>query len=94
MFLFLLTYVKPLSEVEKVLPDHIRYLDEQYRTGHFLCSGRKVPRIGGVILCNFPTRTDAENIMMQDPFYKGGIAKYDVVEFIPSKASDGFQKLL
>lgn len=94
MFLFLLTYIKPLPEVEKLLPAHIRYLDAQYRAGHFLCSGRKVPRTGGVILCDFPTREEAEEAMRQDPFFREGIARYELVEFVPSKASEGFQKLL
>lgn len=94
MFLFNLTYVKPLAEVERVLPLHIRYLDEQYRAGHFLCSGRKTPRTGGIILCNFAAREEAEHAMGQDPFFQEGIAEYELIEFEPSKASEGFRKLL
>ncbi len=94
MFLFLLTYVKSISEVERLLPEHIRYLEKQYRAGRFLCSGRKVPRTGGVILCHFPSREEAAEAMAEDPFFKEGIAQYELVEFVPSKASEGFQKLL
>ena len=73
MFLFLLTYIKPLPEVERFLPEHIRYLDRQYRAGRFLCSGRKIPRTGGVILCNFPTREEAQNFRGDGarPFFQG-----------------------
>nr|WP_325183164.1 YciI family protein [uncultured Oscillibacter sp.] len=43
MFLFNLTYVKPLEEIEALLPAHIAFLDEFYARGTFLCSGRKAP---------------------------------------------------
>lgn len=35
MFIFSLTYVKPLSEVERFLPEHIQFLDEHYKS---ICS--------------------------------------------------------
>ncbi len=37
---------------------------------------------------------DAKAIMKKDPFYKEGIANYEVIEFIPSKSSDGFNNAL
>lgn len=47
MFIFSLTYLKSISEVEKYLPQHIDYLERHYQSGHFIASGRKVPRTGG-----------------------------------------------
>ena len=29
--------------------------------------------------------------MEKDPFYKEGIAQYDIIEFVPSKTSEAFQ---
>lgn len=49
MYILSLTYVKPLEYVEKYLAEHNRYLETFYQSGHFICSGRKVPRVGGVI---------------------------------------------
>lgn len=94
MFIFSLTYVKPISEVERFLSEHIQFLDEHYEKRLFLCSGRKVPRTGGIILCNCRNMEDAKAIMEKDPFYKEKIAKYEVIEFIPSKSSDGFNSAL
>ena len=91
MFIFSLTYVKPLSEVERLLPAHIQFLDEYYKKHLFMCSGRKIPRTGGVILCNCADMVEAKAIMEKDPFYKEGIAQYDIIEFIPSKTSKAFQ---
>ena len=52
MFLFLLDYVVPVAEVDMELEEHIKYLDKYYSMGKFICSGRKNPRTGGVIICN------------------------------------------
>ena len=91
MFIFSLTYVKPISEVERFLPAHIQFLDEHYKKRLFICSGRKVPRTGGVIVCNCADMAMAKEIIDIDPFFKEGIAQYDVIEFVPSKSSDEFQ---
>lgn len=91
MFIFNLTYIKPISEVEKFLPAHISYLEEHYRTRKFICSGRKVPRTGGIILCNCTTKQEAEQIAKQDIFFKEKIAQYEIVEFEPSKSLDSFK---
>lgn len=91
MFIFSLTYVKPLSDVERLLPAHIEFLDEHYKKHLFMCSGRKVPRTGGIILCNCTDMAEAKVIMEKDPFYKEGIAQYEIIEFVPSKSSEAFQ---
>ena len=91
MFIFSLTYVKPLSEVERFLPAHIQFLDEHYKKNLFMCSGRKIPRTGGVILCNCADIVEARSIMEKGPFNKEGIAQYDIIEFVPSKSSEAFQ---
>lgn len=84
MFLVSLTYKKPLAEVDLHLPAHVEYLETQYRAKNFLVSGRKVPRIGGVILAHVETREKLDEILKQDPFYRHQVADYDVTEFVPS----------
>lgn len=94
MFLFNLTYVKPLEEIEALLPAHIAFLDEFYAKGKFLCSGRKVPRTGGVILCSCESLEEAEEIRRRDPFFCEGAADYELIQFQPTKMSGDFQALL
>ena len=94
MFIFNLTYVKPISDVEQFLPEHIQYLEKYYTSKKFICSGRKVPRTGGIILCNCATKEEATEIIAQDPFYKEQIAKYDIIEFVPTKLVDTFQTII
>ena len=53
MFIVNLTYIKPLDKVEKFLEKHIDFLNQYYTKGHFIASGRKNPRTGGIILMPF-----------------------------------------
>ena len=92
MFIVNLTYVKPLEEVEKILPEHIQYLEKYYESGNFICSGRKNPRKGGIILSNAKDLKEIEKIIREDPFYKAKIAEYGIIEFLPTKHTEGFEK--
>lgn len=94
MFIFILTYQKPLEEVEKFLEAHRAYLDANYQAGHFIASGRQEPRIGGIILCRAESKEKAHEILEQDPFFAHQIAKYDVIEFVPTKYAEGFDRYI
>ncbi|MGF1803739.1 YciI family protein [Aliivibrio sifiae] len=87
MFVVSLTYICEMSDVEKYLDEHIKYLDNQYELGHFIASGRKVPRVGGVILATVNSIDILNKILADDPFNKHGVAEYDVIEFIPTKTA-------
>lgn len=88
MFIISLTYIKPLEEVDTLLEEHVDYLKEQYALGNFLASGRKVPRTGGVILARGASRDEIETIITLDPFYRHGVAEYEITEFSPTMTID------
>lgn len=44
MFIAILSYKKPLNEVEEYLPAHRKFLDEHYRSGECIASGPQIPR--------------------------------------------------
>lgn len=92
MFILLLTYQKSLEEVDKHLSAHRLYLDANYSAGHFIASGPKNPRDGGVILCKTLTRSEVEELIKQDPFYINEVAQYSIVEFEPLKYAEGFEQ--
>ena len=50
MFTVSLTYTFGLAEVDTCLDAHVVYLQLEYAHGHFIASGRKVPRTGRIIL--------------------------------------------
>lgn len=87
MFAILLNYIKPLSEVDRLVGEHREFLERYYASGHFLLSGRKEPRTGGVILCNAQTRAEVETIVANDPFHREQVAEYEIIEFLPSMAA-------
>jgi uncharacterized protein YciI len=93
MFIVSLTYKRPLEEVDRHLDAHVAYLKQEYANGNFIASGRKVPRTGGVILCNVRTRDKLEAILAKDPFHIAGISDYEIMEFMPSMVAKGFEKL-
>lgn len=94
MFVVLLTYKKPIAEVELHLAAHIAYLDEHFATGTFVASGRKVPRTGGVILAKAESRTVLEAILHQDPFSIADVAEFEVIEFVPTKTAPRLESLI
>ena len=91
MFIVSLTYVKKLSDVEAPLPDHVAYLERYYEQGIFLMSGRKEPRVGGVIVMQADSRKKVEGIISEDPFNQAGIADYEIIEFIPTKTAPALE---
>lgn len=88
MFIAILTYKKPLSEVDKFLDAHRDYLAEHYAAGDFIVSGPQTPRIGGVIMIKADNRAAVDFIIAQDPFNINEIADYQIVEFTPTMFCD------
>lgn len=70
------------------------FLNEQYELGHFIASGRKVPRTGGIILSNVKSKSELEEIIEKDPFKKNELADYELTEFVPSKTSEELKFLM
>jgi uncharacterized protein YciI len=94
MFIAILTYQKSLELVEENLEEHNQYLDKNYQLGHFIFSGRRNPRIGGVILINQDSEDKVLNIIKEDPFYVNEIANYELIDFVPSKYAEGFSTFI
>ena len=94
MFVIVLTYVKPLPEVDALMRKHMAWLNEQYAAGRFLVSGRQVPRTGGVIVARGDDREEIEAIAGEDPVVRGGVATVEVIQFRASQSADGIAALL
>ena len=94
MFIINLTYKTELDKVDQYINDHIEFLNEQYKLGNFLASGRKVPRTGGIILSKVENKTELEKIIGKDPFKINELADYELTEFIPSKTCDELKFLM
>jgi uncharacterized protein YciI len=67
---------------------HMKFLKKHYASGHFLVSGRKIPRDGGIILAVGGSREEIETIAREDPFCRNGLADVRIVEFRASQCAD------
>ncbi|WP_033293796.1 YciI family protein [Amycolatopsis jejuensis] len=87
MFVVVLTYTAPLDEIDRALPDHGEWLARQYEDGHFLASGGRNPRVGGVIITRPMDRGRLDAILATDPFAVQGLATYEVIRFSPTRTA-------
>ncbi len=94
MFIAILTYKKPLEEVDRFLLAHRDYLSEHYAAGDFIASGPQNPRVGGVIMIKASDRDAVNTIISKDPFNINNIADYQIIEFTPTMFYDNNLKLL
>ena len=93
MFIVTLTYLKPVEDVDALMPGHLAWLDEGYADGLFVASGRRIPRTGGVILARSGDEAALSAFLARDPFVIHGAARCDVVEFAASRTSSGLEGL-
>src|SRR5688572_26546987 len=74
MFVIELTYKVPLARIDARMSAHVAFLKKHYAAGHFLVSGRKIPRDGGIILAMGGSRDQIQAIIEDDPFVRDGLA--------------------
>ena len=85
LYIVILSYMRPLNEIDAHLPEHIEWLDKGYAEGVFLASGRRIPRIGGVIIAKAESLESLQERMREDPFQRLGLSKADILTFEPSR---------
>lgn len=88
MFVIELIYKADLTEMDAHMKAHVAFLKKHYDAGHFLVSGRKVPRDGGIILALGESRAQVEAIVREDPFCALGLADFRVIEFRASQRAE------
>jgi len=92
LFVIELIYKVPLREIDAAMTAHVWFLGKYYASGHFLVSGRKIPRDGGVILALGEDREEIEAIMSEDPFCARGLADVRIIQFRASQRASDIQK--
>jgi uncharacterized protein YciI len=92
MFIIELIYKAPLERIDAQMKPHMAFLNRHYASGHFLVSGRKIPRDGGIILAVGKSREEIEAIAAEDPFCQKGLADFRVIEFRVSQRAEDIQK--
>ena len=76
------------TQIDAAMPAHMTWLRAHYASGHFIVSGRQIPRAGGIIVATGSTREDVDTIARADPFVVRGLATVRVIEFRASQKAD------
>ena len=92
MFVIELTYTAPLPRIDAHMTAHVKFLKKYYASGHFVVSGRKIPRDGGIIIAVGASRQELEAIIQEDPFFTHQLADFRIIEFRASQRADDIQK--
>lgn len=88
MFLILLTYTKPLEDVDKHLTDHKAWVKRGFDDGVFVLSGGQRPRLGGALIAIGADRAAIQQRVDQDPFIVSGVATAVIIEVVPSTVDE------
>ena len=83
MFAVILTYIRPLAEVDQSVAEHRAFLADFYAAGFGIASGRQPDASGGVVIATAPSRAALDAELAKDPFKARGLARYDIYEFTP-----------
>jgi len=91
MFVIELNYTAELGRIDAHMRAHVAFLNKYYAAGHFLVSGRKIPRDGGIILAVGQSRQQIEAIVREDPWIAHGLADFRIIEFRASQRASDIQ---
>jgi uncharacterized protein YciI len=94
MFVIELIYKADLQAIDARMGAHMSFLRKYYASGHFLVSGRQIPRVGGIILAQGKDKAEIEAIVREDPFCAHGLAEFRIVEFRASQRAPDLQARL
>jgi uncharacterized protein YciI len=92
MFVIELVYKTELTKIDAHMAAHVKFLKKYYASGHFVISGRKIPRDGGIILAVGKSRQEIDTIVREDPFHAHGLAEFRIIEFRASQRADDIPK--
>lgn len=79
------TYLRPLDEIDAARPAHFAWLDGIEARGLVVTAGRQDPPVGGVVLLDVATETEADAVMAEDPYVLQGLATYAATGWVPTR---------
>lgn len=93
--LILIRYRRPLEEIVARTEAHRNYLKTLREAGTLLASGPFDPRSGGALLLRVPDDDPEalDRIRDGDPFYREGLANYELLRWAPVLGAEGLDRL-
>ena len=93
IFVISTTYTKSLEEVGKFRQEHFNFIQKNIDAGKFMAGGRQNPPTGGLILAYNVTKSELEEILKEDPYYKNDLIETVITEFTPALFDEDLKKL-
>jgi uncharacterized protein YciI len=75
------TYCAPIEQVRDAYPRHRSWLQRGYDLGLFLCSGPKVPPVGGYLVARAESVEALKEMFAEEPLNREGLATFTFTEF-------------
>lgn len=91
MFIAILTYKKPIEQIDAFLEEHILYLKKYHENKKIIFSGRRKPRVGGIILIKSDNIQEVQELVDNDPFSIHDLVNYEIIEFTPTNFDENFK---
>jgi uncharacterized protein YciI len=81
MYVVLLHYKAPETDIDVALPDHSEWITNHYDAGDFIAAGRRASHGGSVIIARAMPRGKLDAILATDPFALRKLVRHEVIEF-------------
>jgi uncharacterized protein YciI len=97
MFVVISTETVDGSEIDRLIPDHLAWIEEQYARGHLLVSGPRDPDVGGVFVFRADDEEELRQVLSGDPLAVHGASTVEVFSFDESdfpRRSAGFDAFI
>ena len=94
LFVIDLDYTVPFEQIEPLLGPHMAFVAQAYQQGHFLLSGPKEPRTGGIVLAQAPNLETLQALLAQDPFITENVVQLTISSFQPSNMAPALRDVL
>ena len=85
MFVIVIRYKVPLTQIDAALEGHRLWLDRGFNDGVFILAGPQNPRTGGVIMAHNTTREELLARLSEDPFSKKGLSDFELIDMVVRK---------
>lgn len=81
MFVVISTDAADGSEIERLIPGHLAWIEEQYAAGRLLVSGPRNPDVGGVFVFRADDEEELRQVLSGDPLAVHGAHTVEVFAF-------------
>lgn len=88
MFIIILTFSKPVEEVDRHLAAHKAWIKQGFDDGVFVLAGGRRPRTGGALLAIGDDRASIEARIELDPFVQNGVVTTQILQVVPTTVDE------